>query len=168
MKKRCILIMFNMLMLVAVGCATVSIKSSRDMEFKQKLDRLYVVIDHGELDVSHSETLKEGLSVALSQKQIQSKIYVLSPLDLEENAYEADMASYDPQAILRIEATSSTVGDYGGLAEIVYNVSLVTLTNDKRIWRAQTKNAGGTAMMGKRLRKMANRIVDQLANDGLI
>ena len=155
------------LVLAAVGCVTSSIKSTRDPTFTDKLHQIYVLINHGNLDQSYSEILQSALMTALSQRGVQCKIEIMSPLDLDESVYSDEIASYGPQAILTIVPTTYLSDAYGDhIIRIVYDASLFTAISEKRIWRAQVELSGYT--MEKRMRRMADTILQQLVKDGLI
>ena len=89
-------------------------------------------------------------------------------VELDEKIYSHDIESYGPQAVLVIVATGGVVSPYGGMEKIVYDASLFAPDLEKRIWRAQIEHSGGTALIGKRMKKMANAIVGQLEKDQLI
>ncbi len=152
----------------ATGCASSRIDAVRDPAITAKLHRLYVLVDHGSVKTDYSDLLRNDLSELLTQEGIENQTEAMSPLQLDEHAYATNAVAYKPDAVLVIKATGGVLSAYGGYMEITYDASLFNPNMDKRYWRAQVNNEGGTAVMGKRFRVMAEKIIKQLKQDGFI
>jgi hypothetical protein len=67
-----------------------------------------------------------------------------------------------------VRVTTFVVSEYGGYPTIMYDVSLFDPEVKKRLWRGSVNNSGGTALMSRRMREMAEAIVSQLSKDGFL
>ncbi len=157
--------------LLLLGCASVSIQSVRDSSFTEPIHKLFVVLNHGQvdtIDASFTPYLITALKDGFSKIGVEIEIGVISPLALNENAYILEIASYKPDGVMTIVANGGVVGAYGGMAKIVYDVSIFDSLKNKRIWRAQIDASGGTAVREKRMQMMVQNLIQRLSDDKII
>jgi len=154
------------------GCATVSIQSVRDPSYTNMIHKLYVIINEiqvDNIDSSYTPLLTSALKNEFSQHGVEINVRSADPLVLDEKNYMAEIESYKPDGVMTIVSTGGVRGPYGGMMQIIYDVSLFDSSNAKRrIWRAQINAAGGTAVREKRMELMAQNLVSRLIEDKLI
>jgi len=92
---------------------------------------------------------------------------VVNPLTLNENVYQAEIASYNPDGVLTIVANGGVAGG-GGLMKIFYDISLFDLANKRRIWRAQVEVFGQGSVREQKMKEMAKDLVQRLIEDKMI
>lgn len=151
------------------GCTSITIKSNKDATSVRKLDRVFVLVNQGEMGKQPlSNVLIDSFRSCLSNSPVQLAFSIASPLELDENSHLSQIEEFQPQAVLLIRVKTFLVDEFGGYPRIVYDASLFSPKMDKRMWRATIDNCGGTALMNKRMREMAEKIVLQLRQDGFL
>jgi hypothetical protein len=160
---------------VVLGCATAKIQPGRRGDSPAgKPRRLYVLVEHSavkNLD-DPSTVLCDDLSTILSQFKVESRTKRVLGLPDAANAYVGEVAAFGADGVLAVKMTGTgpaaryDKGAYYG--PFTYDVTLYAPGLDKTFWHAEAQNNGGTAMMRKRLKKMARSIVMALRRDGLI
>ena len=156
--------------LLVAGCASVSINSTKDPTFVERLRHIYILVNPGQLTQEYNDPLINALDNAFAQEDIKYTIKLMDPLVLDEDAYLDEIKSYSPQAVLTINPTGGVVGEYGGYVQVIYDVSLYRPTLKKRLWRARIENSGGVYefIIEKRMRMMADSILKKLKEDQLL
>ena len=158
--------------LVLPGCASVSIQSVRDPSYTNTIHKLYVVLNENQvdsIDSSFTPLLTAALKDEFSKRGVEIAVRVADPLVLDEKTYLAEIESYKPDGVMTIVATGGVRGAYGGMMKILYDVSLFDASNAKRrIWRAQIDASGGTGVREKRMKLVAQDLVERLSQDKLI
>lgn len=154
------------------GCAAVSMKSVRDPSFSEPINKLFIILDHrrvDQIDSSYTPYLITALKEEFSKKGIEIAIRNVNALVLDDNIYRSEIAFYEPDGVMTIIATGGTVaGPAGGLARIIYDVSLFDSSKIKRIWRAQINASGAAGVREKRMKLMARDLVNRLSEENLI
>ena len=152
------------------GCTSVTIKSNKDESAVHQLNRLFIVVNHGEVgDKQLSNYLIDGFKGCFSNAPVQVDYTVLSALDLDTKAHEQQIKAFNPDAVLEVSVTTFVVSaEYGGYPTIMYDASLYNPDLSKRLWRAAIDNSGGTALMKLRMHQMAGKIATQLQTDGFL
>lgn len=155
---------------LAAGCTSVTIKSNKDEASVHQLNRLSVIINHGEVsDKQLSNELIDGFKGCFSNAPVQVDYSVMSALDLDTKAQADQIKAFNPDAILLISVTTFVISaEYGGYPTILYDASLYNPDHSKRLWRAAINNSGGTALMNRRMHEMAGKIATQLQADGFL
>ena len=152
-------------------CSSRGVKMKRDPSFSDPINKLFIVVNHGQvdnLDSAYTPLLMTALKNEFSQKGVETEIRVVSPLALNENAYLAEIASYNPDGVMTIVTSGGVMGPYGGMTKILYDVSLFDPSKESRIWRAQIDASGGTAVREKRMQMMAHDLIQRLSEDKII
>lgn len=161
-------LVFSALLFVA-GCTSVKLQSTKDPAAVRKLSRLFILINQGETDSANlSNELAGYFRNSLSNSPVELEFSIVSPLELDERVHEAKVKQFGADAILAIRVATFVVSEYGGYPTIVYDVSLFERDFKKRLWRGSVNNSGGTALMSRRMREMAEAIVAQLRKDGFL
>jgi hypothetical protein len=151
------------------GCTSVKLKSTKDPAAVRKINRLFVLINQGETDNAKlSNQLIEHFRNALSNSPVQVEFSIASPLDLDEKVHDSKIKQFDAEGVLSVSVTTFILSEYGGYPTIIYDVSLFDPELKKRLWRGSVNNSGGTALMNRRMREMAEAIVSQLKKDGFL
>ena len=155
--------------LLVAGCTSVTIKATRDPHAVHRVERLFVVINHGDLShESYSQQLAASLASLLSNPPPVIEISVVSPLELDEKIHDRQLQQFKPDAVLVIRLTTAVVSEYGGYPTLQYDASLFDPKTERRLWRGSVNSSGGTALMQRRLRETAEVIVKQLRKDGFL
>ena len=161
--------MSGLLCTVLSGCTSISVQSNKDAAAVHKVSRLFILINGGDAQNQElSNILAADLVDCFSNKPAKIQVCITSPLDLDDTAYRARMMTFMADSILTISPQNRVVDPYGGFPTIVYDASLFDPATKKREWRASITNSGGTEVMGRRMRKMAESIVSKLELDGFL
>jgi hypothetical protein len=153
----------------AIGFSTVTIQATKDPSAVQKIGRLFILINHGDLGhPSYSTKLAADLQSVLSNPPPVLKISLQSPLELDESVYDKKIQLFKPDAVLVIRLSASVIDEAGGYPMLKYDVSLFDPTMKKRLWRGAVDNSGGTAFIDRRMHDMAETIVNRLREDGFL
>jgi hypothetical protein len=154
--------------LALAGCgASASISSARDPGAVARFSRIYVAVEPGNVDVELANGLDSALGSALQEHGVTVKTRVLSGLDLDASAIEADMKAWRPDGVL-MAAFAGGSGVNGGLDTVRFDVSFIAVASNRRIWRAQvhTRKAFGTD--ASMMEETAETVGERLEQDGLI
>lgn len=153
---------------VFTGCTSVKVKSVRDPNYSAKMERVFIVIGGGtesqELDTYLSQQLRD----AFSQENVETDVAILTPLDLDEKKHLERAKAFKADGILSISVTTGVISPYGGYPTLIYDASLYDPEFKTRRWRASINNSGGTGLMKRRMREMAEGIVARLKADGVL
>jgi len=164
-----LLAMLSLGCLLLPGCTSVQLQSNKDESGLVKLKRLFVLVNHGEADKQpYSTDFAAALKATLTNEPVELEIVIASPLDLDTKMYQKRIDAFRPTAVLVVTATGGVISEYGGYPTLIYDASLMTPDMEKRLWRARINNSGGTALMTRRMREMAEKIVQQLRRDGFL
>jgi len=155
---------------LAAGCTSVTIKSNKDESSVRQLNRLSIVINHGEVSNNElSNYLIDGFKECFSNAPVQVDYSIISALDLDTKSQTERVKSFNPDAVLVVSVSTYVIAaEYGGYPEIKYDASLFDPGLTKRFWRAAVDNSGGTALMKLRMHQMAGKIATQLQTDGFL
>ena len=159
------------LCLGVTGCGSVSVtvQSTKDAQAVHKVERLFVIINHGDLGgQSYSEDLAHNLRLILSNPPPDLEIGIVSPLDLDEKQHGAKIKQFKPDAVLVIRLTTAVLDPFGGYPILKYDASLFDAMMKKRLWRGAVDNSGEGALVKLRMSKMAEVLVTQLRKDGFL
>jgi hypothetical protein len=156
-------------LLLGAGCTSVKLQSTKDPAAVRKIDRLFVLINQGETDNPKlSSELVDHFRNSLSNSPVKLEFSIMSSLELDEQIHDAKIKQFEAEAVLVIRVTTFIVSEFGGYPTIIYDVSLFDPELKKRLWRGSVNNSGGTALMNRRMREMAEAIVSQLKMDGFL
>lgn len=153
---------------VVAGCAAASIESFRDPNYSERIDRIFILIDHSIIKPSYTRDLELALQGVLSDSQLEYKIQQVDPIALDEEVLKNEIENYHPDGILLFEVAGFDGEAKGDMPKIIYDISIMTPDRKKRIWRAQAENSGGTIVMKDRMRKMVEQIYEKLIIDELV
>lgn len=155
--------------LLVTGCTSVQLVANKDAGAVKKLQRLFVLVNHGEANKQKlSADLIAQFRTSLTNSQVQAEYAVVSALDLDDRIHDDKIKVFNPDAVLVVRVANYVVDQYGGYPTIKYDVSLFDHASKKRVWRSAVNNSGGTALMERRMREMAEKIVGQLRDDGFL
>jgi hypothetical protein len=161
-----------MLMMAAwfgAGCTSVSLQSSKDASAVRKTDRLFIIINQDDVK---KQQLAKSLAVSFQGCFTNGapivEMSVLSPLDLDESAVDRRVRDFHADTVLIVSLKTFIIDETGGYPNMVYDASLYEASTHKRIWRAAINNSGSTDLMDRRMREMAEKIVQQLRQDGFL
>lgn len=157
------------LTLLITGCTSVQLVANKDAGAVKKLQRLFVVVNHGEANKQKLSTdLIAQFRSSLTNSLVQAEYAVVSALDLDDRVLDEKIKAFNPDAVLVIRVANYVVDQYGGYPTIRYDVSIFDHATKKRVWRSAVNNSGGTALMERRMREMADKIIGQLRDDGFL
>jgi hypothetical protein len=158
-----------LLLSIVSSCTSISVKSNKDASASRKINRLFVIVNHGEVnDQKYSNELIQSLKNCLSNSPVQLEFSVMTPLDLNPEMHQEKVRAFDAEAVLVISVSTYVINEFGGYPTILYDASLFDPEQKKRLWRGAINNSGGTALMKRRMREMAEKLVGQLRHDGLL
>jgi hypothetical protein len=153
----------------SIGTSTVTLQATKDPSAVQKIGRLFILINHGDLGhPSYSKELAANLQSVLSNPPPVLEISIASPLELDEKVHEKKIQQFKPDAVLVIHLSSFVIDESGGFPILKYDVSLFDPTLKTRLWRGAVDNSGGTAFVERRMHDMAEVIVNRLRQDGFL
>lgn len=157
------------IVLLCAGCTSVKLQSTKDPAAVRKVNRLFVLINQGETENQKlSGELIDQFRNSLSNSPVLLEFSIISPLELDERVHDVKIKQFEADSVLAIRVTTFIVSEYGGYPTIIYDVSLFDSEMKKRLWRGSVNNSGGTALMSRRMREMAEAIVTQLKKDGFL
>lgn len=149
------------------GCTSISLESNKNAAAIHKVDRLFILINQGEVkDQPLSKMLATAFQNCFTNAAPKVDIAITSPLDLDENAYKASITNFHADAVFVVSVNTFIIDEFGGYPTIMYDASLFDPSMKQRVWRAAINNSGGTALMERRMWEMAEKIVQQLHQDG--
>jgi hypothetical protein len=151
------------------GCTSIHVHANKDPEAVRKVRRLSILIHHGDTgEQIYSKDLSAALHTAFTNTAVSVDVDIAGPAELDDKGHQRRRAEFQCDSVLVITATGGVVNGYGGYPTIIYDMSLYEPKLDKRLWRARVDNSGGTALIELRMRKMAERLVQQLRDDGFL
>jgi hypothetical protein len=161
-----------MLALTMVSCHSASIQSTRDPSFSGRLTRIFIILNHGEvdqLDADYTPALVRALQQEFAKTRTTITVRAVNVLALNDPNYARELAQYQPDGVLTMKLSGGVRGAYGGLESLFYDVSLISAQQpDRRIWRAQLNAAGGSAVIEGKMNSAAEELVQRLLDDRLI
>jgi hypothetical protein len=152
---------------ILTGCTSIRVRANKDPASIRKIKRLFVIVNHGDVDEqTYSHLLADAMLVALTNTAAVFQIEIANPVALDESSYLKQIKQFEADAVLMIRVEGGVLGQYGGYPTLIYDASLFEPDLRKRIWRARIDNSGGTALMKRRMREMADKIVQELRKNG--
>src|SRR5688572_3829925 len=91
-----------MLFALLTGCASVSFRSNKDPDHRPKMNRLYILVNHGSLSHDYSPKLMSAMYEVFTREGIEIKTEIMNPLVLDEKSYLANANRYKAEAVLII------------------------------------------------------------------
>jgi hypothetical protein len=157
------------LLLGPTSCgASASISSARDSSVALRVSRLFVAVEPGGVDPDLAVKLAEALRNELQQRSVAVKTHVLTGLDeVDRNAVDAFMKAWHPEGIL-IAAPAGGSGTYGDRGDVSFDMSLISVPANKRIWRAQVFTRKSLGTDSGVATETAESVGGQLERDGFI
>ncbi|MBN2654630.1 MAG: hypothetical protein JXR79_05895 [Nitrospirae bacterium] len=114
--------------IVLISCASVSIQAVKDPSFSEPMNKLSILINHGQvdsIDPAYTQYLVINLKEEFTKQSMQINIQVVNRLSLNDNVYWADIAAGNPDSVMTIVASGGVTGPYGlGLSKIIYDISV--------------------------------------------
>jgi hypothetical protein len=155
------------------GCHSASIQSTRDPSFSGRMNRLFVILNHGQLeqmDAGYTPALIRALQGEFAKTRTTVTIRAIDALALSDPNYTRALAQYQPDGVLTMKMSGGVRGEYGGgLESIYYDLSLFSVqTRDKRVWRGQLQATGGTGVIEGKMNSAAEKLVQTLLKDRVI
>lgn len=155
--------------LVVAGCVpTASIQSSRSINYKGPLKKLYVLSKaghNGEIDHRSFEETFEG---AVAKCGVDVQISTMEPLELNPHRHFKRVESYQPEALLLLRATSGTKQQDGTIVDVVYDAVLAPPQQEEELlWRGTIHLSPKLGLSNRGGEVLAKILVNQLAVDGI-
>ena len=151
------------------GCTSVKVQATKDVESVRRLERLFLLINHGDMgNQPYSTNLANHFRMVLSNPPPVLEIGIVSPLELDEKVHQIRVEQFKADAVLVVRLTGAVLSQYGGYPVLTYDASLFDPPMKKRMWRGVVNNSGGTGLMNRRMREMAEALVAQLRKDGFL
>jgi hypothetical protein len=130
---------------------------------------MYVLVHQDpQIENAYYHNLEISLNKELEVRKIPAIVRIKSQLTLDETIYLKEISSFAPHAVLVIRPIGGTRAQYGGMAQIIWDVSLFGSDMKERIWRATVTDTGGTGLYPMRMAKLANAIFLKLDADKLL
>jgi len=130
--------------------------------------RLYIVVDKGGLEMTDIQAVATAMQAACAGHVSAYKSTLLSGMELDSDRVAQDIAAFGADGVLWLRPRGGVVSAYGGYFKLNFDVTLRNVESDRIVWAARAANEGGTAMIEKRNRLAAERIVEQLVKEGLL
>lgn len=163
------------LTLLLAACASASIQATKDPDFSNPMHKLFIILNHtqvDQIDPGYTAYLVKALEQGFKRKGLDVAIRTVTPLELNENAYQTEIENFSPDGVLVILNNGGVIGVYGGMQQINYDVSLydVNVTAEtKRIWRAKIQAWGSTGVVREeRMNLVVQRLLERLQRDKMI
>lgn len=150
-------------LVVAVGgCADASLQDVRLGRIAQPMERVFVVVHKGPLDRDYAVEMSSALVAALAGHTSAQAGKVLTGMELDDTALPAAVEQFASDGLLVLEPSGGTLSIYGGAPKVFYAATLLDVHTDHVVWRATVLHEGGTAVVGKRCRLAAEKMVQSL------
>ena len=159
---------FTLSALPSCAFSEASVKHIERGEISKPLDRVYLLVFQGEVDRYYAEKLRLVLAEAFRPHTGAVTTFLVTGLELDDSAVEADIYRFHPDGILLLKPVGGHRNAMGGLDRVHYAVTLVESNKRRTLWRAKATNEGSPIRMGTRMELMATEIVKNLVWDGVL
>lgn len=162
-------LVFAAMCLALAGCgASASISSARDPSAAGHFSRVYVAVEPGNAEPEFAKTLCDAIGAELQHHGVVVKTQVLTGLDLDANAIDRDVKAWRPDGVLMTDFAGGS-GTSAGFDTLRFDVSLIAVASNRRIWRAQVHaKKGGVGTDDGVAEETAESVATRLEQDGLI
>ncbi len=167
-KLRHFLVFFVLLLTVVLqSCYSAKIVSNKDVNYTQKLKRVYVIVSSAK-DVKHfDDRLLTALTDKIKLKGVFADGFARNPLSLEtEEDINRKINKYDPDALLLIKQTQITYIN-GGPGAGTFEITLIDKETKKNVWKS-TLNLQGAWQDDSTIDTMVSKLLTQMEQDQLI
>jgi hypothetical protein len=150
------------------GCGpSAKVSSAKAPDAKaQLLTRTYLIFPEETIDESYATNLSAALSKELAARGVKAGASVLTGLELDDTAIQAEIQKFNPDSLLVIDLLGGTMY-YNQLVYMTYSATLVV--GDRRVWKAKIESDPGAISNQKmHMREIAQQLVLQLVKDGYV
>jgi len=175
------------LSILFLGCASINIESNKETGYNSLLERIAIIADTGDFIVSVQENIEPGMEASyihirmskyiannLSNKLailgIESKPIVEGELELSSNSIPDAIASYKPKHVLTVELTDGTTYGRNILSSGSFDVSLVDISLNRRVWRAAMtiQALSEFGIQSRNIMQMLDSLIAKMQEDEII
>jgi hypothetical protein len=150
------------------GCgASASISSARESSVVLRLSRIYVAVEPGSVDPKLAAKLGEALENELQERSVAVKTHILTGLDVDANVVDGDMKAWRPEGVL-MAASSGGAGIYGNQDDVSFDVSLIVIPANRRVWRAHVYTRKSLGTDSGVATETAESVGERLERDGFV
>jgi hypothetical protein len=164
---------FLSIILGLAGCATTTkIISNKDPEYNEKLERVFIISQiEDTFNQAFAYTFNQSMSSGFKLSGVDATINEVSRLELNPGFYLKKAEEYEAKTLMTIHFTGSGTYYYSDdLTSAEFDVSLINMKTEKRVWRAKVNYSRGSAFRSdeERAETLATGILNKLKEDGLI
>jgi hypothetical protein len=165
---------FLSIILGLAGCATTKIISNKDPEYNEKLERVFIISQlEATLEQDFANAFHKSISSGFKLSGINVAITEVSELELGPGDLLKQAGEFEAKTLMTIQfAGGKKSMDYGivQIIEARFDVSLINMKTEKRVWRADVKfyPREVTTPIEEQAETLATGILNKLKEDGLI
>ena len=169
------LILLTITVCVLAACAsTVSVESKKDQDYTKVLDRLYLVVDTGESNLSDGtissshilgDYLVDSMQKKLAAAGIETKGKRLTGLELSKDELQNAMKGFGASVAMLVGLSEGYVNQQKELVSAVFDFTIVDTELGRTVWRAKAKFDAPKAMAGNYIGSISSDDVDKIIAD---
>lgn len=144
------------------GCAEASLQNVRLGRVAQPMERVFVVVHKEPLEQPYAIAMTDALIAALSGHTTARKGKVLTGMELDDTVLLDAVEKFATDGLLVLKPIGGTLSYYGGAAKVIYAAKLLDVHTSRVVWQATVKHEGGTAVVERRSRLAAEKMVQSM------
>jgi hypothetical protein len=166
--KRKISILLIMTSIILLSCST-TIEAVRDPSFESIIDKMYIVLELGELSPGFKKHLIENIDATFLENNIITESYLVTGMELNQSELSAKIQNFNAPYLMVIKLTEATIGGMEMQFTGTYDIGIIARNNETRIWRAKVKIEVVDFGFGRQqANEMIEKIINQLSLDNMI
>ena len=162
------------------GCASAAISNVKGKPATQPYSRIAIIVhghDNERVRIEYNgspdmlgDFLVEALAKEFQRRGVETKAWLVSPLELDPDAITAQVDGYGAPGLLVVQPSGGVLEGFGKIAELYYATVLIDTASKTVRWTATAENSNGQGreLLQARMVNMARKIGDSMAAYGYV
>jgi hypothetical protein len=160
---------------ILLSCSTTQLVSNKDPNFNGSIERLYIIIDVGNI-TGLGELFLNNVQKPFEKADVIVKVKGNTGVELNNDVAISEIKDFNPDSILKIGLTEGVIDSWGRLINGNFDFSIYNPETSNRIWRAISRYdtgflAKGTIFQGinaSTVNDMLDAVIKKLKDDNML
>jgi hypothetical protein len=162
-----------------ISCVSVSIESNKDPAYSEYIEKMYVIVETGDLtifvysddpfsgtvDLPAAEYLQNIIEEKFREVGIDIKAVAISGLELDKGEIEEDIRDFGARTVMSLQLTEYVLDQYRQPRLLKFDATILDLTLYRNVWRAKISSP---SLSFSALDAVIDEIISTMRNDELL